>query len=137
MAYIDLVIEVFGSDRIGSDGYEYVDEGEFYEYGLPSLTDKQQKVISLRFGLCEEEKHTRKRISEILGITENQAREIEMKVLRKLRHPNSEIRKPEGRESSIEQAKILLERCGYKVEKVSNALVRGATLTEAKQSHKP
>jgi len=55
---------------------------------LDSLPDKQRIVISYRFGIgCE--KLTLEEIAKKIGVTRERISQIEMKALRKLRHPSS------------------------------------------------
>lgn len=54
---------------------------------LDSLTDREAMILTLRFGLDGEEKHTLKELGEIFGITRERIRQIQKGALRKLRHP--------------------------------------------------
>ena len=56
------------------------------ERALATLSDKQREVLSLRFGLGNGE-HTLEEIGERFAVTRERIRQIEMKALRKLRHP--------------------------------------------------
>lgn len=49
------------------------------------LSDREQKVLHLRFGIQEERKHTLAEIKEHFGITRERVRQIEKKALEKLR----------------------------------------------------
>jgi hypothetical protein len=51
---------------------------------------REQQVITLRFGLGDEEPHTLEEVGELFGVTRNRIRQIEAKALRKLRHPRNE-----------------------------------------------
>jgi RNA polymerase primary sigma factor len=54
---------------------------------LDTLTDREAMILTLRFGLDGEEKHTLKELGEIFGITRERIRQIQKGALRKLRHP--------------------------------------------------
>lgn len=54
------------------------------------LNDKEQQVITLRFGLDGEEPHTLEEVGELFGVTRSRIRQIEAKALRKLRHPRTQ-----------------------------------------------
>ena len=54
------------------------------------LNDKEQQVITLRFGLGGEEPHTLDEVGELFGVTSSRIKQIEAKALRKLRHPRNE-----------------------------------------------
>lgn len=54
---------------------------------LSSLTKREQDVLRRRFGLGDYDPHTTEQVSEATGIDRERLRQIEMKALRKLRHP--------------------------------------------------
>lgn len=55
---------------------------------LNALTEREAKILTMRFGLNGSEKHTLKELGEIFGITRERIRQIQKAALRKLRHPN-------------------------------------------------
>jgi RNA polymerase primary sigma factor len=55
---------------------------------IGSLTEREAGVISSRFGLFDGEPKTLDEIGEIYGVTRERIRQIEDKVLKKLRHPS-------------------------------------------------
>lgn len=54
---------------------------------LNMLTEREAKILTLRFGLGGERQHTLKELGEIFGITRERIRQIQKGALRKLRHP--------------------------------------------------
>ena len=54
---------------------------------LKMLTPKEEKVLKLRYGLGNNEKHTLQKIGEMFNVTRNRIWQIEIKALRKLSHP--------------------------------------------------
>lgn len=54
---------------------------------LSSLTEREQKVIELRFGLKDGRQRTLEEVGEQFHVTRERIRQIEAKALRKLRHP--------------------------------------------------
>jgi RNA polymerase primary sigma factor len=54
---------------------------------LNDLTDREAKILTLRFGLNGSRKHTLKELGEIFGITRERIRQIQKGALRKLRNP--------------------------------------------------
>ena len=55
---------------------------------LSTLTEKEQKVISMRYGLDDGEEKTLEEVGSEFNVTRERIRQIEAKVLRKLRHPS-------------------------------------------------
>lgn len=54
---------------------------------LSTLTERESKVLILRFGLEEGRPRTLEEVGEIFNVTRERIRQIEAKALRKLRHP--------------------------------------------------
>ena len=55
---------------------------------LESLTDREQKVLRLRFGLDDGKIRTLEEVGQVFDVTRESIRQIEAKALRKLRHPS-------------------------------------------------
>ena len=55
---------------------------------IKSLTEREQKVILLRFGLEDGKPRTLEEVGKVFGITRERIRQIEAKSLRKLRNPS-------------------------------------------------
>lgn len=55
---------------------------------LQRLTDRERRIIELRFGLTDGRFRTLEEVGREFGITRERIRQIEAKALRKLRHPN-------------------------------------------------
>tara|TARA_B100000405_G_scaffold237571_1_gene171286 strand:- start:159 stop:506 length:348 start_codon:yes stop_codon:yes gene_type:complete len=54
---------------------------------LDSLTDREKRVLELRFGLGDGRGRTLEEVGKEFGVTRERIRQIEAKALRKLRHP--------------------------------------------------
>ena len=54
---------------------------------LETLTDREKKVLQLRFGLNDGKSRTLEDVGQYFGVTRERIRQIEAKALRKLRHP--------------------------------------------------
>ncbi|MBE3585569.1 MULTISPECIES: RNA polymerase sigma factor RpoD [Desulfofundulus] len=61
---------------------------EQLEEVLKTLTDREQKVLRLRFGLDDGRARTLEEVGQKFGVTRERIRQIEAKTLRKLRHPS-------------------------------------------------
>jgi RNA polymerase primary sigma factor len=55
---------------------------------LHALTDREKKVIQLRFGLLDGQPRTLEEVGQEFGVTRERIRQIESKTLSKLRHPS-------------------------------------------------
>ncbi len=55
---------------------------------LLTLTEREEQVIKLRFGLIDGTCRTLEEVGSIFGVTRERIRQIEAKALRKLRHPS-------------------------------------------------
>ncbi|MEG0909389.1 MAG: RNA polymerase sigma factor RpoD [Bacilli bacterium] len=55
---------------------------------LLTLTEREEKVIRLRFGLEDGKSRTLEEVGQMFGVTRELIRQIEAKALRKLRHPS-------------------------------------------------
>jgi RNA polymerase primary sigma factor len=54
---------------------------------LDSLSERERKVLEMRFGLLDGQGHTLEEVGQEFGVTRERIRQIEAKALRKLRHP--------------------------------------------------
>jgi RNA polymerase primary sigma factor len=55
---------------------------------LSTLTEREQKVLRLRFGLDDGRQRTLEEVGQEFDVTRERIRQIEAKALRKLRHPS-------------------------------------------------
>lgn len=62
---------------------------------LKSLTPREEKVLKMRFGIDVASEHTLEEVGKDFSVTRERIRQIEVKALRKLRHP-SRSRKLQG-----------------------------------------
>lgn len=61
--------------------------GEQVEEALASLSEREARVLRLRFGLEGGRPHTLEQVGEVLGLTRERIRQIQTQALRRLRHP--------------------------------------------------
>ena len=55
---------------------------------LDTLTEREERVLKLRFGLEDGQCRTLEEVGQIFGVTRERIRQIESKALRKMRHPS-------------------------------------------------
>lgn len=60
---------------------------EQIEEALKSLTEREAKVLKMRFGLGDGNEHTLEEVGQQFKVTRERIRQIEAKALRKLKHP--------------------------------------------------
>jgi len=61
---------------------------EQIEEALKSLTDREGRVLKMRFGLGDGNEHTLEEVGQQFKVTRERIRQIEAKALRKLKHPS-------------------------------------------------
>mgnify|MGYP005840476303 CR=1 FL=1 len=70
---------------------------------LTSLTERERKILEMRFGLLDGYERTLEEIGKMYNVTRERIRQIEAKALRKLRHP-TRVRHLQGFLETEEQA---------------------------------
>lgn len=83
-------LEDFIDDKNSPSPYVYAEKNELTEGMLEvfkTLTAQEEKVLKMRFGIAVDRDYTLEEIGKQLNITRERVRQIEVKALRKLRHP--------------------------------------------------
>ncbi len=75
------------SAEVPADAATRVLLNEAVKRALDELTEREQEVVRLRFGLDDGRIRTLEEVGQIFGVTRERIRQIEMKTLAKLRHP--------------------------------------------------
>jgi len=87
----DTELEDFIGDKNSPSPYSDAERNEISDQILmilKTLTEKEQKVIRMRFGIGVDRDHTLEEVGRHLSITRERVRQIEAKALRKLKHPS-------------------------------------------------
>jgi len=87
----DTELEDFIGDKNSPSPYsdaERIETSEQIQKVLSTLTEKEAKVIRMRFGIGVDRDHTLEEVGRHLSITRERVRQIEAKALRKLKHPS-------------------------------------------------
>ncbi len=70
------------------DAVIHINLREQIEEALKSLTEREAKILKLRFGLGDGNEHTLEEVGQQFKVTRERIRQIEAKALRKLKHPS-------------------------------------------------
>ena len=70
-----------------SEGTSHSMLKEKLDHVLTSLSERERKILEMRFGLVDGFGHTLEEIGNLYSVTRERIRQIEAKALRKLRHP--------------------------------------------------
>jgi len=87
----DTKIEDFISDKNSPSPYSHAERNKITEQILKilhTLTPREEKVIKMRFGIDADRDHTLEEVGRHLSITRERVRQIEVKALRKIKHPS-------------------------------------------------
>lgn len=93
-AYRRLLFAIFGESYAAEEDNEteatqaLVDQMKLV---LGTLTVRDEKLISTRFGITDGYAKSHTELAEIFGIDETQTREIEIETMKKLRHPSRSL----------------------------------------------
>jgi RNA polymerase primary sigma factor len=60
---------------------------EDIEEALSHLSEREQEIVRLRYGLKDGKAHTLEELGQMMGVTRERVRQLEMKALKTLRHP--------------------------------------------------
>jgi RNA polymerase primary sigma factor len=71
-----------------SDAVMNINLSEQTRQVLSTLTQREEKVLRMRFGIGERSDHTLEEVGQDFFVTRERIRQIEAKALRKLRHPS-------------------------------------------------
>jgi RNA polymerase primary sigma factor len=70
------------------DAVIHINLREQIENALKTLTEREAKVLKMRFGLGDGNEHTLEEVGQQFKVTRERIRQIEAKALRKLKHPS-------------------------------------------------
>lgn len=88
--------ELLLSDILGTDadeiykGIEDAVDKELLHTSVKKLSNREQEILNLRFGLCGKEEKTQKEVADMLGISQSYISRLEKRIIEKLK---KEIRK--------------------------------------------
>lgn len=74
------------------DAVIHINLREQINEALKSLTEREAKVLKMRFGLGDGNEHTLEEVGQQFKVTRERIRQIEAKALRKLKHPTRSIK---------------------------------------------
>lgn len=83
--------ELLLSDILGTENdlvYKFVEEEvdrELLRIAMSKLTDREQRIVELRFGLDDGDEKTQKEVADILGISQSYISRLEKKIIKRLK----------------------------------------------------
>lgn len=81
-----LLSDVLGGDQnTVNQNIEKEVERQLLLEAVSNLSEREQKIMHLRFGLCETKEHTQKEVAEYLGISQSYISRLEKRIMERLR----------------------------------------------------
>lgn len=81
-----LLSDVLGSDGLEiNDNVEQEDEKRLLHTCMQDLSDREQLIMNMRFGLDGKKEHTQKEVADILGISQSYISRLEKRIILKLK----------------------------------------------------
>ena len=83
--------ELLLSDVLGSDGNEVggrvedEDEKKLLNIEISKLSNREQDIMNMRFGLSGQKEHTQKEVADIMGISQSYISRLEKRIIAKLK----------------------------------------------------
>jgi RNA polymerase primary sigma factor len=72
----------------GTNALDFTNSSKATLSNLKSLTEREAKILKMRFGLGGGSEHTLEEVGQLFKFTRERIRQIEAKSLRKLKHPS-------------------------------------------------
>jgi len=83
--YKQLLVDIFSENKVPADSNQ---AETIIKKLLAILTDREQQIINLRYGLTDGPPKTLQQIGDLFGVSRERIRQIERKALRRLKHPS-------------------------------------------------
>ena len=83
--------ELLLSDILGTDsdsvsrGLEEQADKELLHAAMQKLTDREKRIVELRFGLNSNREYTQKQVADMLGISQSYISRLEKRIIKQLR----------------------------------------------------
>ncbi|MGB2763052.1 MAG: RNA polymerase sigma factor RpoD [Candidatus Aminicenantaceae bacterium] len=71
-----------------SDTFYHINLRDRINEALQTLTEREAKILKMRFGLGDGNEHTLEEVGQRFRVTRERIRQVEAKAMRRLRHPN-------------------------------------------------
>lgn len=85
---MELVVDEDSDPQEASTDMHQGDRARCLALALESLTDREARIIRLRYGLENGRGQPLDEVGRVIGVTRERIRQIEAKALRKLKHPS-------------------------------------------------
>lgn len=81
-----LLSDILGSEPDGvNDDLEHEDEANILLQIVSTLSEREQQIMRMRFGLCGEKERTQKEVADMLGISQSYISRLEKRILERIK----------------------------------------------------
>lgn len=81
-----LLSDILGSEPDGiNDDLEHEDEANILLQIVGTLSEREQQIMRMRFGLCGEKERTQKEVADMLGISQSYISRLEKRILERIK----------------------------------------------------
>jgi len=83
--YKQFLVAIFSENKLPADSSQFECITKRF---ISVLTDREQQIINMRYGLTDGQPKTLQQIGDLFGVSRERIRQLEGKALRRLKHPS-------------------------------------------------